>query len=95
MLSKANEIIREFYSIYNADNGIEEVTNTRTERLGDTELRSFAKALAEALDVKEVFITEKVDERLLAGIKIETGSGLQIDATLAGRISQLRTTLTR
>lgn len=95
LTSKSQEIIREFYSIYNADNGIEEVTITRTERLGDVKLRSFGKALAQALDVKEVFITEKVDERLLAGMKIETGSGLQIDATLAGRISQLRKTLTR
>lgn len=95
LMSKGQEIVREFYSIYNADNGIEEVTITRTERLGDAKLRSFGKALAGALDVKEVFITEKVDERLLAGMKIETGSGLQIDATLAGRISQLRKTLTR
>lgn len=95
LMAKTGEIIREFYSIYNAANGIEEVTITRTERMGDAKLRSFGKALAQALDVKEVFITEKVDERLLAGMKIETGSGLQIDATLAGRISQLRKSLTR
>src|SRR6185369_10705115 len=95
MLGKGHQIISEFYSIYNRENGIEEVTITRTERLGDAKLRSFGKALAQMLEVKEVFIIEKVDERLMAGIKIETGSGLQLDATLAGRISQLRKNLQR
>ncbi len=93
LIGKEQEIIREFASIYNDANGIEEVTITRAER-SDAQA-GFAEALTELLDAKGVSITEKVDERLLAGMKIETGNGLRIDATLAGRISQLRETLKR
>ncbi len=93
LIGKEEEIIREFASIYNRANGIEEVTITRAER---TDARTgFAEALTELLGAKGVAITEKVDERLIAGMKIETGNGLRIDATLAGRISQLRETLKR
>lgn len=95
LLGKSQEVIEEFYKIYNKAHGIQEVTVTLQERLTPTSQSHIKKMLKDTLGAKDIFLKEKVDQRIIGGIKIETDDGLLIDGTVQGRMAQLQKTLTQ
>lgn len=95
LLSKEKEILNEYFKLYNESEGVEEVTITLQERLSPKAQSEVKKMLKEMFSVKDVYVREKVDQRILGGIKIETGRGLLVDGTVQGKLTSLRNTLTR
>lgn len=95
LVTKIDQIISKFYFLYNSQFDIQEVTITLQERLSYRRKLEVEKELKNILGCKDIVLNEKVDERILGGIKIETSDGLYIDATVRGRISQLRNALIR
>ena len=74
-----------FVRRYNSDNGIAEALVTSAVKLSDKQL-SALKAGLEKKSGKKVEILEKVDPKVLAGIKVEL-DGVQLDGTLSGRLA--------
>lgn len=93
--TKVNEIISEYYSLYNKKLNIKEVTLTLQERLSIQRKNSLKNELKTILKCSDIFLIEKVDERIMGGIIIETNDGIYIDGTVKGRLNQLREVLTR
>ena len=74
-----------FVKRFNADNNIAEAVVTSAVKLNDTQLEAL-KAKLEARSGKTVSLTQKLDPKVLAGIKVEL-EGVQLDGTLSGRLS--------
>lgn len=74
-----------FVKRYNADNNIAEAVVTSAVKLTDAQV-SALKAKLEAKSGKTVSLTQKLDPKVLAGIKVEL-EGVQLDGTLSGRLS--------
>lgn len=92
---KIDQVIEGYTDSYNQHHQIKKVTVTLKERMNPTQLLSMKVMLKDALNSGSVEITEKVDERILGGIKVETEDGLYIDGTLQGRLTQLRNALVK
>ena len=74
-----------FVKRFNADNNIAEAVVTSAVKLNDTQLEAL-KAKLEARSGKTVSLTQKLDPKVLAGIKVEL-EGVQLDGTVSGRLS--------
>ena len=92
VLREADKIIAEYQKIYNKKNGIIEATVTLINRLPDKTTSELTHALKEKYKVKEVHILEKVDERLLGGMKIRIGDTVY-DSSVAHSLKQLEAQL--
>ncbi|HAE36903.1 MAG: ATP synthase subunit delta [Candidatus Nomurabacteria bacterium GW2011_GWF2_35_66] len=89
LLGKKEEILKALQKIVNKDNGIinAKVSTEIEIKVGaKKEIEEFIKKRYKA---KEVILEEKIDPKLLGGIKIEIGDEI-IDATLANKIHQLQ-----
>lgn len=94
-LSRIDEIVNEYHTIYNAHHNIKEVTITLQERLSFSRKEEVKEELKKILNCNDVYLKEKIDERIIGGIKIEASDGLFIDGTVQGRLTQLRKILAR
>jgi len=74
-----------FVKRFNADHNIAEAVVTTAVRLDDAQLKAL-KAKLEARSGKSVSLTQKLDPKVLAGIKVEL-EGVQLDGTVSGRLS--------
>ena len=74
-----------FVKRYNADNNIAEAVVTSAVALSPEQLKALTAKL-EARSGKSVSLTQKLDPKVLAGIKVEL-EGVQLDGTLSGRLS--------
>ena len=74
-----------FVKRFNADNNIAEAVVTTAVRLDETQLKALAKKLEERSG-KHVSLTQKLDPKVLAGIKVEL-EGVQLDGTISGRLA--------
>ncbi len=74
-----------FVRRYNADHNIAEAVVTSAVKLTDAQLASL-KGKLEAKSGKTVSLTQKLDPKVMAGIKVEL-EGVLLDGTLSGRIS--------
>ncbi|MBR4725955.1 MAG: ATP synthase F1 subunit delta [Lachnospiraceae bacterium] len=74
-----------FVKRYNTDHNIAEAVVTSAVQLNDSQL-SALKAKLEARSGKTVTIAQKLDPKVLAGIRVEL-EGVQLDGTLSGRLS--------
>ena len=95
MMSQINQIVDEYYSIFNTHHNIQEVTVTLQERLALNRKNTLKEELKKILKCSDVYLIEKVDERIMGGIKIETRDGMYIDGTIQGRMRELRNALVR
>ena len=74
-----------FVKRYNADHNIAEAVVTSAVKLSDEQL-SALKTKLEKKSGKTVTLSQKLDPKVLAGIKVEL-EGVQLDGTLSGRLS--------
>ena len=74
-----------FVKRFNADNNIAEAVVTSAVKLSDAQL-SALKSKLETKSGKKISLTQKLDPKVLAGIKVEL-EGVQLDGTLSGRLS--------
>jgi F-type H+-transporting ATPase subunit delta len=74
-----------FVKRFNVDHNIAEAVVTSAVRLTDSQLASL-KAKLEARSGKSVSLIQKLDPKVLAGIKVEL-EGVQLDGTVSGRLS--------
>ena len=95
MMSQIHQIVDEYYSIFNTHHNIQEVTVTLQERLSLNRKHTLKEELKKILKCSDVYLIEKVDERIMGGIKIETRDGMYIDGTIQGRMRELRNALVK
>ena len=95
MMSQIHQIVDEYYSIFNTHHNIQEVTVTLQERLALNRKNTLKEELKKILKCSDVYLIEKVDERIMGGIKIETRDGIYIDGTIQGRMRELRNALVK
>jgi F-type H+-transporting ATPase subunit delta len=93
MLSKSEEIITEYRKLYNKKHGIVEATVTLVERMTMEKKLKLREALKKQHKAKEVHMLEKVDARLLGGMKVRIGD-MVYDASLKNTLNQLEAKLT-
>ena len=92
LLSKLDSIISDYEILYNKKNNIVQATVTLMNRLPEKTKNDLAEALKKKYNAKEVQIIEKVDARILGGMKIKIGDQV-LDSTLAHSLHQLETQL--
>lgn len=88
MQGKMNEIIAEYRKLYNAKHGIVEATVTLTDRLSEATRLKLREALKKKYKAREVHMLEKVDQRLIGGMKVKVGDTVH-DASLGHVLTQL------
>ena len=91
-LGDANAIMAEYQSLYNAKHGIVEVTVTAISRLSDTARHELVESLKKKYHAMDVRLTEKVDARVLGGMKIQVGDEVY-DSSIQNSLSQLQEVL--
>lgn len=89
MLGKAKEILGEYKKIYNQAHNIIEAVVTVTERLDEKTRLKLRETLKKKYKAREVHMLEKVDARLLGGIKVKIDDTVY-DASLKHTLNQLQ-----
>ena len=92
LLSHVNEIIAHYEVLYNTKNNIIDATVTLTNKLPEKNKLELTEALKKKYKAKEIHITEKIDARVLGGMKIKIGDEV-FDSSLAHTLYQLETQL--
>jgi len=77
---------------YNMDHNISEAIVTSAVKLNDVQINALKEKL-EKLTGRTVIILEKVDERYIAGIRVEI-DGKQYDGTVSGRLDSIKKKVT-
>jgi F-type H+-transporting ATPase subunit delta len=88
MQGKIADIIAEYRKLYNKKHGIVEATVTLTERMTDGTKLKLREALKKKYHAKEVHMLERVDQRLIGGMKVKVGDTVH-DASLGNTLKQL------
>jgi len=92
LLKHQDKIIAEYQKIYNKKNNIVEATVTLINRLSDTARTDLHNTLKKKYNATEVRIIEKIDERLLGGMKVKVGDEIY-DASIKNSLNQLEIAL--
>ncbi|MBP7804974.1 MAG: ATP synthase F1 subunit delta [Candidatus Pacebacteria bacterium] len=92
LLSKAEKIMKEYRTLYNEKHSILEASVTLTARLPEHTRIELREALKKKFKAKEVHMLEKVDQRVLGGIKVKIAD-MVYDSTLKNTLTQLEAQL--
>jgi F-type H+-transporting ATPase subunit delta len=92
MLGDADAIIAEYRKLYNHQHNIVEATVTLIERLPERTRLELREALKKKYKAKEVHMLEKVDARLIGGMKVQVGDEVY-DSSIKNTLRQLETQL--
>lgn len=92
LVSKTDAILDDYRKIYNEKNGIVEATVTLVERLPEKTRINLREALKKKYGAREVHMLEKVDHRLIGGIKVKVGDEVY-DASLQNSLRTLESKL--
>ena len=92
LISEMDELTKEYRTLYNRKHNIVEATVTLIERLSEKTRLELREALKRKYKAKEVHMLEKVDARLLGGMKIQVGDEIY-DSSLKNALRQLETQL--
>jgi F-type H+-transporting ATPase subunit delta len=85
---RLGEIMGELEKLHDKDTGTITANLTTKERLSPHTLLSVRKFVEKKYSAKETRVTERVDERVLGGIKIKVGDEI-FDSTLARSLKEL------
>ncbi len=94
LLKKAGEITAEYTKLYNHKHNIVEATVTLISRLSEAKRLELREALKKKYKAREVHMLEKVDARLIGGMKIQIGDTVY-DSSLKNSLNQLQAQLLR
>jgi F-type H+-transporting ATPase subunit delta len=92
MLKSADEIIKQYEILYNIKHNTIEATVTVAEALSEHKNTELRHALKEKYKANAVHLIEKIDERLIGGIKIQVGDTV-FDSSIRNTLRQLETQL--
>lgn len=92
LLSKVNPIIEEYRELYNKKHTIVEATVTLVSRLDEKTRIELREALKKKHKAREVHMLEKVDQRLIGGMKIQIGDTVY-DSSIQNSLKQLQAQL--
>jgi len=93
MLSKSKRIEDEYIKFYNEAHGIKEVTVTLQNKMTPQAKELLIQSLKDWLCAKEILLNEKVDQRVIAGVKIATDE-MVYDGTISRKLAELTNKLT-
>ncbi|KKQ44167.1 MAG: F0F1 ATP synthase subunit delta [Candidatus Moranbacteria bacterium GW2011_GWC2_37_8] len=93
-LKNSSKIIEKFSEIYNAANGIVEVTVTTSRSLSSDQADKIESYIKEKYSAKEVLINNVVDEKIKGGIVIRVGDEI-IDGSIEAQLKRLQKELAR
>ena len=93
MLGKMNEIIVEYRKLYNKKHSITEATVTLISRLEENVRLKLRETLKKKYNAKEVHMLEKVDARLIGGMKVRVDD-MVYDMSIKKVLTQLENALT-
>lgn len=88
MQGELKSIITEFQELYNKSHGVVEATITTANRLDEPTLKSLALGLKKKWGAQTIEVIEKVDQRLIGGIKVKVGDTVY-DASLGHALKEL------
>lgn len=94
LLSKSKEILEILKRIINQEEGIMVAKVTSASKLDHGAKEDLKHSLKKRYKAKEILLEEKLNEKLLGGVKIEMNDEV-IDLTLKNQIGQLQRYLTR
>ena len=92
LITKFDEIISQYCEIYNKKHNILETTVTKTIPLTEKAKLELSEALKNKSKANEVTIKEKIDSKLIGGMKIKIGDTV-VDNSLSNSLYQLETQL--
>lgn len=92
LLKLVPKIIEQFNSYYNKKQSEADIILTTAKAVSEVKKKAMAKALEQEYGYKKVNLIEVVDPHLIGGYKLQI-EDLLIDASVQGRITQLRETL--
>lgn len=92
MLREFNDCCREFRARYNEAHNIAEAVVTSAVALTKEQVQALTARL-EKMSNKTIMLTQKVDSRVIGGLRVEL-EGMQLDGTAQGRLSSLRKKVT-
>lgn len=92
LLSEAPDIIREYERLFDQKHDIVKATITLTERLPEKQRLELREALKKKYKAREVHMLEKVDARLIGGMKIQVGEEVY-DGSVKSSLNQLQAQL--
>ncbi len=92
LLKKEPEITEEYRRLYNEKHNIVEATITLTARLSEAKKLELREALKKKYKAREVHMLEKVDARLIGGMKIRVGDTVY-DSSIQNSLNQLQAQL--
>ncbi len=88
LLRQFSACTRRFKESYYKDHGIAEAMVTSAVALNDAQVEAL-KTKLEKLSGKKILLTQKTDETVLGGIRVEV-EGMLYDGTVQGRLDELR-----
>jgi F-type H+-transporting ATPase subunit delta len=88
LLHEMDELTKHYRALYNTKHNIVEATVTLIERLSEKTRLELREALKKKYKAREVHMLEKVDARLLGGMKIQVGDEIY-DSSLKNALRQL------
>ena len=91
---KAKDILDKLEKIINKEEGVLPVRISSVTKLTDKIKNELKVILIKKYKVKEIILTEKIDEKVLGGIKIEVNDEV-IDLTIFNKLKKLQEYLTR
>ena len=92
LFAEVEELTREYSALYNKKHEIVEATITLVERLPEKIRLELREALKKKYKAREVHMLEKVDARLIGGIKVQVGDEVY-DSSIKNTLRQLETHL--
>lgn len=92
LLGEAEKIMEEYRKFYNEKHNILEATVTLTSRLPEKTRLDLREALKKKFKAREVHMLEKVDQRILGGLKVKIGD-MVYDSSLKNTLTQLEAQL--
>ncbi len=91
-LKDSDKIISEYRNLYNKKHDIVEVTVSLINRLPEETRIQLRETLKKKYKAKEVHVLEKVDQRIIGGMKIRVGDTVY-DSSIANSLKQLQAQL--
>jgi F-type H+-transporting ATPase subunit delta len=92
LLKKSGAIMDQYQKLYNKKHDIVVAVVTLTARLPDKEKKELAEALKKKYSAKVVNIEERVDMRLIGGMKVRIGDEVY-DSSIQNSLDQLQAQL--
>lgn len=89
LLGKSQTILTQLGKVINAENGIVEAKVFSAETLTDKVKKNLIQILTKRYSAKGVTILEKIDEKLLGGVRIEVNDEV-LDMTLKNKVGKLK-----